>query len=333
MQTLSPDRILRVGLGFWAAKALLSAVELGLFTELGRGPRSGPQLRRALALGGRALPDLPDALVALGFLEREGNDADAVYVNTRESAHFLDRNSPAYIGALLEIANARLYGAWGGLTEALRGGHAAPDGTAAPEDEAAQRARVVEAMRTACARHAQVLAERVDLSAHRTLADIGGGSGELALALAGLHRHLHCTSWDSPRATALAQQRFIASGLGERVQARVLDFLRDPLPQADVIVMSLLLQHANLECKLELIRKAHAALPERGCLIAIEVLIDDEHRRHAGALLMSLNSLVECGEGFNFSAADFDGWCRGAGFQRTEVLPLAGPVSAAVAFK
>lgn len=320
MQTLSPDRILRVGLGFWAAKTLLSAVELGLFTELGKGPRSGHQLRRALALSGRALPDLPDALVALGFLEREGNDADAVYVNTRESAHFLDRNSPAYIGALLEIANARLYGAWGGLTEALRSGRAAPDGTVSP-DEAARRTRVSEAMRNACARYGQVLAERVDLSAHRTLADIGGGSGELSLAVAGLHRHLQCTSWDSRGATALAQQRIRASGLGERVQAKALDFRHEPLPHADVIVMSLVLQHANLE-----------RLPERGCLIAIEVLMDDEHRRHAGALLMSLNSLVEFGEGFNFSRADFDGWCRGAGFQRTEVLPLSGPVSAALAF-
>ncbi len=332
MQTLSPDRILRVGLGFWAAKTLLSAVELGLFTELGKGPRSGPQLRRALALGGRALPDLPDALVALGFLEREGDDADAVYVNTRESAHFLDRNSPAYIGALLEIANARLYGPWGGLTEALRRDRAPPDRTASPDD-VAQQAHVVEAMRSVFARHGQALAERFDFAAHRTLADIGGGSGELSLAVAGRCPHLQCTSWDSPRATALAQQHILASGLGERVQAQVLDVLRGPLPQADVIVMNLVLQPRSLARKLELIRKAHAALPERGCLIAIDVLIDDEHRRHAGALLMSLNSLVESGEGFNFSGADFDGWCRGAGFQRTEVLPLSGPVSAAVAFK
>lgn len=99
---LSPDRILEAAIGFRASKTLLTAVELGVFTELGKGPRSARQLCQALNLPREAATDLLDGLVTLGFLNREGQDEAAIFMNTREAGHFLDRNSPAYLGALLE---------------------------------------------------------------------------------------------------------------------------------------------------------------------------------------------------------------------------------------
>lgn len=99
---LSPDRILEAAISFRASKTLLSAVGLGVFTELGKGPRSARQLCQALNLPGESADDLLDGLVALGFLNREGEDDAAIFMNTREAAHFLDRNSPAYLGAQLE---------------------------------------------------------------------------------------------------------------------------------------------------------------------------------------------------------------------------------------
>src|SRR3954469_9644642 len=109
MAELSPSQIMQVGLGFFASKTILSAVELGLFTELARRPMTGKEIAAALELSARAVPDFPDALVALGFLQRAGDGADARYSNTPESALFLDRDSPGYIGGILEMANARLY--------------------------------------------------------------------------------------------------------------------------------------------------------------------------------------------------------------------------------
>lgn len=98
----TPDRILQAAFGFRASKTLASAIELGLFTELGKGPRSVPQLCRALGAEKDTLADLLDGLVTLGFLNREGNNDGALFMNTRESGHFLDRNSPAYLGAVLD---------------------------------------------------------------------------------------------------------------------------------------------------------------------------------------------------------------------------------------
>ena len=114
----NPEKILQTGLAFWASKTLLSAIEMGVFTELARGPERFDALSGRLGLHSRSARDFLDALVALGFLQREGDR----YGNTPETDLFLDRKKPSYVGGILEMANARLYPFWGHLTEALRTG-------------------------------------------------------------------------------------------------------------------------------------------------------------------------------------------------------------------
>ncbi|HEX7115645.1 MAG TPA: methyltransferase, partial [Steroidobacter sp.] len=124
-----------------------------------------------------------------------------------------------------------------------------------------------------------------------------------------------------------------AAGVADRVEAVALDFLVDPIPPADVVTMSLILHDWDLDRKLHLIRAAYDALPEGGALIVVENLIDDARRENAFGLLMSLNMLIEFGDAFDFTGADFWNWCREAGFKRYEVVHLAGPCSAAIAYK
>ena len=100
-----------------------------------------------------------------------------------------------------------------------------------------------------------------------------------------------------------------------------------------MITMGMILHDWNLEKKMHLIRAAYDALPPGGAFVVIENLIDDARRENAFGLLMSLNMLIEFGDAFDFTAADFFGWCREVGFTRTEVIPLAGPASAGVAYK
>src|SRR5919106_706370 len=116
---VTPDAILELGLGFWGSKTFLSAVELGLFSELAQaGPLDGEALRERLGLHPRSATDFFDALVALGMLERE----DGRYANTPATDLFLDRAKPSYVGGILEMNNDRLFGFWGSLTEGLRTG-------------------------------------------------------------------------------------------------------------------------------------------------------------------------------------------------------------------
>jgi hypothetical protein len=165
------------------------------------------------------------------------------------------------------------------------------------------------------------------------MADIGGATGQLTCIVAGRHPHLSCSSYYLPVVKPIAERCIRECGMGDRVQAGVIDFFRDELPKADLIAMGMILHDWNLEKKKMLIAKAYRALSKGGALIAIESLIDDERRANAFGLLMSLNMLIEFGDAFDFTGADFAGWCREAGFSRCEVLPLAGPASAAIAYK
>jgi predicted O-methyltransferase YrrM len=335
-----PTHIMQVGMGFWPSKTVLSAVELELFTQLGSDSMTGEEIRDRLELHSRAIPDFPDALVALGFLERDGEGAEARYRNTPDTAFFLDKNGPAYIGGILEMSNARLYGFWGDLTEALRSGK--------PQNEVKQNGQpmfvelysdpgrleqFMQAMAGISRGNFEALAQKFDFSRYRTVCDVGGATGQLSTILATHHPHLSCTSYDLPLVAPIAERAIAAAGLSDRVSVASGDFFADPLPKADVITMGLILHDWNLDGKLQLIRAAYDALPEGGAFIVIENLIDDARRENAFGLMMSLNMLIEFGDAFDYTGSDFAGWCKDAGFKDTEVLPLAGPASAGIAYK
>ena len=337
---VTPDHIMQIGMGFWGSKVLLSAVELGVFTQLGDGPRTARELERAMALHPRGTADFLDALVALGLLSCDGLGAARLYRNTPDASAFLDRNSPRYIGGILEMANARLYRFWADLTPALKTGQAQNEtrhsGKPMFQELYADPARLEQFMRAMSGvSHANfaALAEKFDFSRYRTLADIGGATGQLACLVAARHAHMSCVSYDLPVVQPIAERHIEERGMADRVLTGEIDFLHDDLPAADVITMGMILHDWNLEIKKMLIAKAYRALPKGGALIAIENIIDDERRKNAFGLLMSLNMLIEFGDAFDFTGEDFAGWCHEAGFSRCEVVHLAGPASAAIAYK
>ena len=319
---------------------LLSAVELEVFTKLSSGNMTAEELRAALDLSDRAIPDFPDTLVALGFLDRDGDGPDARYANTPETAAFLDKSSPQYIGGILEMANARLYGFWNDLTEALRTGkpqneikHTGEPVFAKLYETPERLEQFMNAMSGVSAGNFHAFANQFDFSNYKTLCDVGGATGQLSCMVAAAHPHLRCQSFDLPAVEPIAAAAIAKAGLSDRVAAVSGDFFKDGLPKADVITMGMILHDWNLENKRMLIQKAYDALPEGGAFVAIEALIDDARRENAFGLLMSLNMLIEFGDAFDYSGADFRGWCKEAGFSRFEVMPLAGPSSAAIAYK
>ena len=337
---IPPDHILQIGMGFWASKTLLSAVELGLFTQLADRPMTGPELEKALELHPRATYDFLDALVSLGLLEREGAGADGRYSNTPATALYLDRHSPQYIGGILEMAGARLFRFWADLTPALKTGKPQNEvkisGRSMFDSLYADPARLeqfMDAMSGVSMANFEAFARSFDFSRYRTLVDIGGATGQLSCFVAGHQPHMRCASYDLPVVQPIAERRIREAGLRGRVTAGSIDFFEDDFPRADVITMGMILHDWNLDAKKMLIGKAYQALPPGGAFVAIENIIDDERRQNIFGLLMSLNMLIEFGEAFDFTGADFRQWCLEAGFARCEILPLAGPASAALAYK
>ncbi len=337
---LDPSHIMQTATAFWASKVLLTAVELDLFTVLGDGGMTASQLGEKLKLHRRGTYDFFDALVALKFLDRDGDGPDGEYKNSPETAAFLNKNSPTFIGGMPEMMNRRLFGFWNDLGTALKTGEPQNEvkihGKSIFEELYANDAMLggfLEAMTGLQAGNFMTLAERFDFAKYNTLSDAGGALALLSRVVAARHPHLTCSSFDLPPVAPHAQKQVDAAGLTDRIKVVSGDFFVDDLPSADVVTMGNILHDWNLEKKQLLIRKAYDALPDGGAFIAIENLIDDARREHVFGLLMSLNMLIETGDGFDYTGADFRGWCSEAGFKRFEILPLAGPTSAAVAYK
>src|SRR5436190_2034550 len=179
----------------------------------------------------------------------------------------------------------------------------------------------------------EALADKFDFSRYNSLCDVGGATGLLCIEVAKKHPRIECISFDLPAVEPVAKKHIAAAGLADRLRTATGDFFQDPLPKADVITMGMILHDWNLEKKMKLIRAVYDALPLGGAFIAVEALIDNARRGNVFGLLMSLNMLIEFGDAFDYSAADFEKWCREVGFQRFEVIHLAGPSSAAIAYK
>jgi precorrin-6B methylase 2 len=335
----TPAHILEIGMGFWASKTLLSAVELEIFTVLGDG-KSAEQIAEAVGLHPRSRDDFLDALVALGMLERDGDGADAVYRNTPETALFLSKHSPAYVGGMLEMANSRLYGFWASLTTALRTGQpqseikdGGPSFFEALYSDPARLEQFLAAMQGIQMGSFMALAGTLDLGACSRFCDLGGANGALSAVIARAHPHLTGVTFDLPPVAPVAQRHLERMGVADRITTAEGDFFDDDYPPADVYFMGNILHDWNDDQKQLLIRKAFAGLPSGGRLVAIENVIDDARRQNAFGLLMSLNMLIEFSGASDYTGAQFDNWCRAAGFARTEIVPLVGPTSAAIAHK
>ncbi len=337
---LDPGPILQTAFAFWSSKVLLTAVEFGVFTKLGDRRITGAELGAELGMHARGISDFFDALVAMQFLGRDGDGQSAKYHNTPAGALYLDSNSPRYVGGILVMLNARLFKFWNDLPEALRTGkpqNEAKHGQKGMFEELYEELPRLEqfmgAMTGLSRINFEAFADKFDFSNFKTLCDVGGATGLLCIEAAKKHPHLRCTSFDLPPVEPIAQKHIAAAGLSDRIGTASGDFFKDALPKADIITMGMILHDWNLEKKMHLIRSAYNALPPGGALVAIEALIDDARRENVFGLLMSLNMLIEFGDAFDYSGADFRGWCSEVGFRRFDVLHLAGASSAAIAYK
>ena len=332
---VAPDKILQLGLGFWGSKALLSAVELGLFTELARGAKNGADLRRKLRLHERSARDFFDALVALGMLHRDGD----VYSNTPETDTFLDRAKPSYVGGMLEMSNARLYPFWANLTKGLKSGQpqneiaAGEDLFAALYADPARLKEFASAMTGLSAGAGKAAAEKFPWKDFKSFVDVGCAQGGFTAQVALAHPHLTGGGFDLPKVGPIFDEYMKSHGLDGRMKFHPGSFFDDPLPKSDVIVMGHILHDWDLAEKKMLTRKAYDALPNGGAFVVYEAIIDNDRRENAFGLLMSLNMLIETQGGFDFTGADCEGWMKEAGFRATRVVHLAGPDSMVIGIK
>ena len=334
-RALSPARLLQLGLGFWGPRALLSAVELGVFSILAKGPLDESQLRERLNLHKRSARDFFDTLVALGVLQRKLGR----YSNAPDVDAYLDRAKTTYVGGLLEMAAVRLYPFWGSLTEALRTGgpqneaKSGGDPFAAIYGDSGRLRGFLTAMTGVSMDSARAIAAKFPWKKYKTFIDVGGAQGCVPVQVALAYEHLNGGEFDLPQVGPIYEDYVRSFALDTRLKFHAGNFFRDPLPQADVLIMGHILHDWNLQEKHLLLQKAYAALPKRGALIVYDAMIDDARCRNVAGLLMSLNMLIETPGGFDYTPADCRGWLKATGFRKTTLVPLTATESMLIATK
>jgi hypothetical protein len=332
----TPEHIMQIGFGFWASKTLLSAVEMGVFTELAKRAEGLEELTGRLGLHPRSSRDFLDTLVALGFLERR----DGKYSNTQDTDLFLDKRKPSYIGGILEMCNHRAYGHWNHLTEGLRTGLPQNElrGGGASEFETmyADPARLKEFLKTmtGVSRGANLaIAAKFPWAQYKTVVDGGPAQGDLLTQVLLKNQHLSGVGFDLPEVGPIFEEYVEAHELTARLRFQAGSFFTDALPKADVIMMGHILHDWNLEQKRMLIGKAYEALQPGGALLVYDAMIDDDRSKNAFGLMLSLHMMIETFGGFDYTGADCQGWMREAGFKETRVEHLVGPDSMAIGIK
>ncbi len=332
-----PDlaRILELSGYYMVAKVLLTANKLDLFSELAKGPLDSAELRKRLKLHPRGATDFFDALVSLGLLNRRAG----LYSNTEQTEMFLDRAKPSYIGGLLNFDDDELYHAWGKLISALRTGKPSLSGKDRKDlydvihNDPAQLRTFLRAMTGVSTGPARAIAAKFPWSDFESFVDIGTAQGGLPVQVALAHPRLRGIGFDLPIVRPFFEEYVQSFGLSHRLSFVAGDFFKDPLPEAEVMIMGHILHNWDLGKKRLLIKKAHAALPEQGALIVYESILDDQRRKNTGGLLASLNMLVVTQGGFEYTQRECSRWMREAGFRRTYATHLIGPKSMIVGIK
>jgi SAM-dependent methyltransferase len=323
---VTPDGIFQVAAGFMAAKHLFVASEIDLFAQLADGPVTLADLAARSGLPRRTVRISVDAMVALGLVERSGDQ----YANTPATSAFLSGQGRMDLRPILRFWNRISYPTWEGLEHAIRSGQA-PNRQGGGFSEADQR--IFSAGMGAFAEGpAQALADSYDFSRHDRILDLGGGIGSLLLAVLRKHVALHGTVFELSGPAALARQHVEREQLGKRIEVVEGDFLTDPLPPGhDAIVLANVVHVLSEEHNRALLQRARAAVTPGARLLIVDFVTDPTHTQPVFGALAAGEFLMIAGEGDVYSEDELRRWLGDTGWRPLERMPLTGPTSLLVA--
>jgi SAM-dependent methyltransferase len=315
-------RLNRVAQGFQEAKIMMVGCELGLYDRLAEGPADAAELARALSVTVRGIEILADALVATGYLTKEGGR----YANRPEVAELLVRGRPGSLAHMMAHRNLTLRN-WALLEEVIRDGprhHEEQKPTLC--DPTANRNFIL-AMAEGSRERVGPLVERLPLAGAGRFVDLGGGPGHYACEAVRRHPDLRALLVDLPLTVEVAKEYVAAAGLGERVDTLVCDFFRaDSLALgelADVVLVSQVLHAEGVAENQALLRKLAPCVRQGGWVAVSENLVDEGRTSPVAGALFAVNMLAGTERGRTYTAGEIAGWLDAAGFEPSPVELVA----------
>lgn len=314
----TPEGIIQLSAAFCDAKALLTAVDLDLFSALHSSPATEEEIRQRLALHGRGLSDFLHLLVALGLLEKDGDR----YRNATGADRYLVRGQQIYIGGFLQGADRRLYPAWEKLTDALRTGKPqAAAVSSAVINNLQQLGRFVGMMDAITQILGPQLVKAVDWSGHSSVLDVGGCRGNMVGQVVTAHPELAGHVFDLPQMEPLFTEHIAGMGLTGAVRFHGGDFFHDPLPKADLVILGHVLHDWDREQRAFLFQKALEAVNPGGALLVYDKMLDDEPD-HMVNRRVSLTMLLITEGGAEYPVSEIYEHASAAGISSVTDQPL-----------
>jgi acetylserotonin N-methyltransferase len=314
---------------FRRSKTMFTAVRLGVFDRLQKSPARASEMADEFRVDPNALARLLDACAAMGLLEKAGG----VYRNQPAADTYLCSNSPHTLRGYIVYSDEALYPMWAHLEDAIREGAPRWKQTFGIEgaifsgffrSETAMR-DFVRAMHGFGMQTSPAVVAAFDLSGFRTIVDLGGATGHLAIAACERYPEMRGVVFDLPQVIALAAPH-------ERVEFRAGDFFADELPEGDLYALGRIL-HDWSEPKIHtLLQRVHAALPAGGGVLIAEQLLEEDGVGPMWANMQSLNMLVAT-EGRERSLGEYAQLLAAAGFRQTQGRRTGVTLDAVLAIK
>jgi len=311
-----PDDLYEITRGFMASRAVLTALELDIFTAVGKGA-SAEQVAQKIQANPRATEMLLNVLASLKLLDKR----DGIFSNTAASARFLAEGSRDSARRSL-LHTAHLWQRWSTLTDCVRAGTRVD---VRVRDEDWVTAFIAAMDRNAKERAAAVVKAAAPSGIKRML-DLGGGSGAYSIAFARAVPDLRSEILDLGDVIPLAQEYIRQAGLAGRISARVGDMLRDPLGENyDLILISAICHMFSPEENQKLLQRAYNALAPKGQVVVQDFILEPSKTAPRAAALFSLNMLVGTQAGASYSEPEYAAWLQKAGFSDVRRVRLPGP--------
>jgi (2Fe-2S) ferredoxin/predicted O-methyltransferase YrrM len=310
--------------GFQESRAILTALELDLFTAVGQGV-SAEAVAGAIGTDARATEMLLNALVAMKLLVKR----ESRFFNTSVSQRYFCGGSPDNARPAL-LHTAHLWTRWSTLTQCVRAGTATPR---AEVDEEWTEAFIAAMHRNASERAPQVV-RAVGAEGVQRMLDVGGGSGAHSIAFAQGNDGLHAEILDLAAVAPIAGRHIAEAGVGDRVTVRVGDLRTDGLGSSyGLVFVSAICHMLSPRENLDLMRRCHAALASGGRIVIQDFVLEPDKTAPRWGALFALNMLVGTRGGSSYSQPEYMEWLTSAGFAEVRHVRMAGPASLMMAIR
>ena len=310
-QITNPDELLKLTAAFRQSRIILTAFELGVFTELATWKRTSADVAKALRVNERGLDRLMNALCALGLLRKWGQR----FSNTPFSEHYLIKGKPGYLGGLVHTAN--LWNSWTTLTKAVSHGGTVLHRQARKGSERKRIQGFIAAMHQRALAQASATVSLLDLSAAKKTLDVGGGSGALSTALVQAKNDIQATVFDLPDVIPLTRSYVSESGLSRQFTFQAGNFHKDEFDKGyDLILLSAIIHMNSVADNKRLFKKCARALNLKGQLVVQDYIMNDNRTHPPAGAFFALNMLVGTDAGDTYTEKEVRSWMKAAGLSR-----------------